>query len=79
MTNMVDEGLVKCVQYWPEIENQEEVYENIIIELTGTEVHAHFTIYTMKLRHVNDRKTVRYMYSILGLLVLLKYDRTEFP
>ena len=61
MTNMVDEGIVKCVQYWPETEGQEEVYENIIIELTDTQTFAHFTIYSMKLRHVNDRNSVRYV------------------
>ena len=58
---MVDEGIVKCVQYWPETEGQEEVYENIIIELTDTQTFAHFTIYSMKLRHVNDRNSVRYV------------------
>ncbi|XP_067943347.1 receptor-type tyrosine-protein phosphatase mu-like [Watersipora subatra] len=67
MTNMIDEGIVKCVQYWPEHVGDREVFGNISVELISAQTFANFTIYRMKLSHqmliAQARDIVQYHYT----------------
>jgi len=54
MTNMVDEGIIKCVQYWPEDVGTEEEYGEVLVSLSDIQVFTHFSIYGMKLRRKHD-------------------------
>lgn len=60
MTNMIDEGIVKCVQYWPEAVGDREQFGHICIQLTDVQVFANFTIYKMAIWHESAPRTLRY-------------------
>lgn len=59
MTNMVDEGIIKCVQYWPETVGDKEVLGHITVELIDIQLFTNFTIYKIELRHDSDQSQVR--------------------
>ncbi|KAL5022774.1 hypothetical protein ScPMuIL_001929 [Solemya velum] len=50
LTNLVEEGKVKCEQYWPD--SGVAVYGEIAVKIVFCETFAHFTIRTFKIKKV---------------------------
>lgn len=59
MTNMIDEGIVKCIQYWPERAGEQVQYGSLFIETTDVDAFAYFTIYKLRLTRIGDRRHER--------------------
>jgi len=60
MTNIVDEGIVKCKQYWPDIEGDMEQYGSIQVQLDHKDVYAFFTVYKLIVQRQSGHGPARY-------------------
>lgn len=59
MTNMVDEDIVKCVEYWPQELGSQLTFGNITIETVDVEVFAYFSKYTMTISYRGSENMTR--------------------
>ncbi|XP_071119356.1 uncharacterized protein [Haliotis cracherodii] len=57
LTNIVEEGRMKCVMYWPEHSAGAVQYGNMVIECTTEEVLAHYTIRTLKICKIKQEQS----------------------
>ncbi|XP_076081167.1 receptor-type tyrosine-protein phosphatase epsilon-like [Mytilus galloprovincialis] len=58
LTNVFENGKQKCIQYWPDHEQQMTAFGAISILLVKNDVYSDFTIRRLKLRKENETKTV---------------------
>ncbi|XP_041357061.1 receptor-type tyrosine-protein phosphatase epsilon-like isoform X2 [Gigantopelta aegis] len=59
LTNLVEEGRIKCITYWPELNDQTVHYGNIEVKCTSVEVLAHFTVRTFKIHCITEDSSPR--------------------
>ncbi|CAC5375547.1 Receptor-type tyrosine-protein phosphatase H,Receptor-type tyrosine-protein phosphatase V,Phosphatidylinositol phosphatase PTPRQ,Receptor-type tyrosine-protein phosphatase eta,Tyrosine-protein phosphatase non-receptor type 7,Receptor-type tyrosine-protein phosphatase N2,Receptor-type tyrosine-protein phosphatase beta [Mytilus coruscus] len=58
LTNVFENGKQKCIQYWPDHEQQKTPFRSISLLLVKEEVYSDFTVRRLKLQKGNEMKSV---------------------